>query len=156
MPASKAQQALTAQRRVKALHLKMAGASLDEIATTLGYAGRAAVSKDLTRALQVATKAEVDTVLEWRELELARLDRVQRGSWPAAIGGDPKSAMVVLACIDRRVKLLGLDAPLKVEATVQDAETAAQALAVQELVNEARAMAANAAPSSTEEAADRD
>jgi hypothetical protein len=142
MPASKAQRALTAQRREKAWQLKLAGATLDEIATALQYASAAAVSKDLARSLQSALNMEAKVANEYRALKYARLERLLRGHWAAAIKGDSKAAMVVLAVIDREVKLLGLDAPVKVEATVQDAETAREALAVQELVNEAKARAA--------------
>lgn len=115
MSASKAQRALTAQRRAKAWQLRLAGATLDEIAEGLGYAGRAAVSKDLSRSLQAAETAEANARHEWRELEIARLDRLQRGAWAAGVAGEPKSAAIVLACIDRRIKLRGLAAPVQVE-----------------------------------------
>lgn len=153
MTASREQRVITAQRRVKAWQLKIAGATLDEIATALNYASPAAVSKDLTRSMQALQAAEKGAK-EALTLELARIDRVQRGSWTAGVAGDPKAAMVVLACIDRRVKLLGLDAPVKVESTVHDAASERERLAVQELINEARAQAANADTTPAEDAID--
>lgn len=154
MPASKAQRMATAQRREKAWQLKLAGATLEEIAKALEYAGAAAVSKDLTRSLQAALNMPVELANEYRALKYARLERLLRSHWPVALAGDPKAAMVVLAIIDREVKLLGLDAPVKVEATVQDAESARQELAIQELVQEAQRIADNAAQAPEGEASD--
>lgn len=115
MPPSKAQRAQTAERRSKAIQLRLAGADWTQIADALGYADRAAACKDVTRALEahVATQRAGAEVL--RETELQRLDRLQRGLWPAAIAGDTKSADTVLRVIDRRMRLLGLDVPPDVE-----------------------------------------
>ncbi len=51
--------------------------------------------------------------IEARDLELARLDEVQSSFYETAIEGDPKAAEVVFKSMDRRAKLLGLDAPEK-------------------------------------------
>jgi hypothetical protein len=51
--------------------------------------------------------------IEARDLELARLDEVQSSFYETAISGDPKAAEVVFKSMDRRAKLLGLDAPEK-------------------------------------------
>lgn len=115
MPASEEVQAEVAERRSKAIQLKIAGASLDEIAVALNYGGsslesrRAAVAKDLQRAFEGAHQAQATSAVEWIELELARLDRIQRGAWPKAMSGDPKAARVVLAVMERRAKYLKLD-----------------------------------------------
>lgn len=119
MPPSKAQRALTAERRTKAIQLRLAGADWTQIADTLGYADRAAACKDVTRALESHIAAQNSTAEVLRETELQRLDRLQRGLWPAAVAGDTRSADTVLRVIDRRMKLLGLDVPPDVEERIR-------------------------------------
>jgi hypothetical protein len=121
VPASDEVQTEVAERRAKAVQLRIAGASLDEIAAALHYGGssaesrRAAVSKDLRRAYEAAQATQAASAAEWRELELARLDRIQRGVWAQAIAGDTKAVRAVLLVMDRRARLLGLDAPTRID-----------------------------------------
>lgn len=75
----------------------------------------AGVAKAYKRALTRHPHATID---EHRELELDRLDTLQRTFWKSAVEGNPRSADFVLRVIDKRAKLLGLDAPLKVQAEV--------------------------------------
>src|SRR5690349_20330561 len=103
MPASKAQRARTAERRSKAIALKLAGAEWDQIATSLGYADRGAACKDDTRALEAYVAEGRAGAEVLRETELLRLDRIQRGLWPQAVAGDTKAADTVLRVIDRRM-----------------------------------------------------
>jgi hypothetical protein len=50
-----------------------------------------------------------------RELELERWDRLILGLWPKARAGDEKAVRAVVAVMERRAKLLGLDAPTTLE-----------------------------------------
>ena len=75
----------------------------------------AGVAKAYKRALTRHPHATID---EHRELELDRLDTLQRTFWKSAVAGNPRAADFVLRVIDKRAKLLGLDAPLKVQAEV--------------------------------------
>lgn len=110
MSASRAQRAVTAERRAKCLALVLAGATWDTIAERLDYRDKGAACKDFTRALQ-ATQAEVSAnAATLRQVELLRLDRLQAGFWPRALAGDHRAGKVVLDVHDRRVRLLGLDA----------------------------------------------
>ena len=115
MGTSRAQRAATAQRRTQAIALRLAGVDFESIATRLGYASRGAECTDINRALEqsLAEQARDGEVL--RQAELLRLDRLQAGVWTQALAGDPRSAEVALKVIDRRCKLLGLDAPARVE-----------------------------------------
>lgn len=108
MPASRAQRAQTAQRRARAVAMRIAGVRLDDIVGQLGYSSRAAASKDISRALAASLDQQKVTADELRALELARLDRLQAGLWPQAAGGDWRCAETVLKVIDRRVDLLRL------------------------------------------------
>lgn len=121
MAASRAQQATTADRRAKAVAMRLAGLDFQTIATRLGYASRGAAHTDITRALE-ANVAEMHRNADvLRQEELDRLNRLQAGVWPAAAAGDPKAVQSVLGIIDRRCKLLGLDAPIRHEVVTLDA-----------------------------------
>jgi hypothetical protein len=130
MPASKAQRTKTAERRAKAVSMKIAGADWDTIAEALGYASKGAACTDVTRALEAATAEQQRNAEVLLYLELARLDRLQRAFWPAALKGDEGAARTVLGCIDRRVKLLKLEPPQRhevitlgaIEAEIRDLE----------------------------------
>jgi hypothetical protein len=109
MPASKVQRAATAERRNKAIAMKLAGADWALIATSLDYSGPAAACKDVTRAMEASLAAQVRNAELLRHQELLRLDRLQRGLWTRAVAGDHKCADTVLRVIQTRIKLLGLD-----------------------------------------------
>jgi hypothetical protein len=130
MPASKAQRAQTAERRGKAIALRLAGLDYETIAQRLGYSGRAAAYKDIERALAANLAQERASSEELRKVELLRLDRLQAAAWQAAATGDLRAIETVLKVIDRRCKLLGLDAPVRSRVEIVDDELA-QALVAQ-------------------------
>jgi hypothetical protein len=147
MPASEEVQTEVAERRAKAVQLRIAGASLPEIAEALNYGGntpesrRAAVSVDLARAFKAAQEAQRLSIDEWRELELTRLDRVQRGLWAAAVSGDTKAVNALLQVMAARRKYIpGLEAPTQVDATIT--ETTQEDIALQAMIREAQMKAA--------------
>ncbi|MTE20300.1 hypothetical protein F0L17_14515 [Streptomyces sp. TRM43335] len=117
MPASKAQRAATAERRSKAIAMRIGGADWQTIADALDYSDRAAAHKDVTRALEANRKAEAAQVEEMRDIETQRLDRLQAAFWPKALKGDTKAAEIVRRCIMDRAKLQGTTTPEKVEHT---------------------------------------
>lgn len=110
MSASRAARARTAERRRQCLQLRIAGATWDRIAEQLDYASRAAACKDFLRAMEATQAAVTENATLLRQLELARLDAVQRAFWPDAINhADHRAGKVLLDVHDRRVRLLGLD-----------------------------------------------
>ncbi|MEU8276479.1 hypothetical protein ACFYOK_36005 [Microbispora bryophytorum] len=104
-----ARKVVIAQRRTKAVQLRLAGLSYAAIKEQLGYASAGAASKDVTRALREAARAQQESAEELLQIEIDRLDRVMAGLWPKAIAGDTKAAEVVEKLIYRRSTLLGLD-----------------------------------------------
>jgi hypothetical protein len=50
-----------------------------------------------------------------RAQEMLRLDALHRTYWRMAAGGDQRAAAIVLKVMERRAKMLGLDAPTKIE-----------------------------------------
>ena len=101
----------------KALELRRAGMPYDEIATALGYAKGSgawhAVQRAMKRTLREGGADEV------RDQELDRLDRLQRAVWPRAIQGDLPAVGAVLRIMERRSKMLGLDAPITANIAVE-------------------------------------
>ena len=70
-----------------------------------------AYNRAMVRTLKPATE-------ELRELELDRLDTLQQTYWQPAVAGNMRAADFILRVIDKRAKLLGLDAPTKIQAEV--------------------------------------
>lgn len=144
MPASRAQRAATAERRAKAVQLKIEGADYATIAAELGYSDQAAAHKDITRALEAAVTQQHKAVEILRQEELMRLDllwvevwavlkrehvtvsngRLVRGEDGRPLRDDGPILQAVdrlQRILERRAKYLGLDAPTKHEVLTLDA-----------------------------------
>ncbi|MEU1883409.1 hypothetical protein ABZ470_39400 [Streptosporangium sp. NPDC020072] len=104
-----ARQIEIAQRRNKAVQMRLAGMSYPAITEALGYKSSGAASKDVTRALRAASKAMQENSEELLQIEIDRLDRLMAGLWTKAIGGDTKAVETIEKIIYRRCQLLGLD-----------------------------------------------
>lgn len=139
----KTAKALTvAERQRAALELRTAGKNFDAIAAELGYSSRSAAHKAVVSALRDVIAEPAEDV---RQLELARLDGlyeraltiaddravIEIGSVNAdrpavlALATDARARVAALQAavkvMERRAKLLGLDAATKVEAKVKAA-----------------------------------
>lgn len=150
MPASKAQQAATAERRAKAIALRIAGMDWQTIADRLGYSDRASACKDVTRALERHRSEESRQIEILRQLTEERLDRLQAAYWAKALQGDPKAAEIVMKVMDRRAKHDGTDAAQRLEViTIDaiDAEIRRISEQITALGNEASETAGTEAPS---------
>ena len=99
---------LTTERQTYILRLRRNGHSVSAIADMLDTK-----SSTVKNTLSSAYKKlhQEHEALEARTLELERLDEVQASYYEVALDGDPKAAEVVFKAMDRRAKLLGLDAP---------------------------------------------
>ncbi len=95
------------------MQLRTAGATYHSIAESLEYADESGARKAVNRLL---SRTEHDAVGELRTVEGERLDTLQRVAWPSAIRGGLDAIKPVLAVIDRRMKLYGLAAPVRVDA----------------------------------------
>lgn len=145
MPASKAQQAITAQRRARALTLRVAGLGFDQIAEQLGYASRGAAYTDIERALAQRKKDLDEAAGHAATLELERLDAMERAAWAVLrrthtlvsqgrivkddtgrpLADDEPTLKAIdrlLGIQQRRAKLLRLDAPTQIEAEVRNVD----------------------------------
>lgn len=99
-------------REQRALELRRAGWSYDRIGGDLGV-GRASAFKIVRRVLQRLAAEATEDAGEVRRLELERLDALLTGLWPAAEAGDVAAVAAVLRAMERRARLLGLDAPTR-------------------------------------------
>lgn len=97
-----------AERQRQALLLRRGGASYDQIAQRLGYRDRASAYRAVLAALEQTLREPAEEV---RALELERLDALLLAHWPAATSGNVEATDRVLRIMERRARLLGLDAP---------------------------------------------
>ena len=124
MPLNRSDVARTVARRARVLELRKAGASYREIAEQTHVSLRTAW-RDVKTELGRLAEETRETTSSLRALEMQRLDRLQLSHWSKAVGftdkdgkqhpPDIKAADVVLRIMDRRARLLGLDAPQQVE-----------------------------------------
>lgn len=104
------------QRQQQAVELRRAGRSYREIARQVGI-GVASAHRLVAAAIAEARTTVQEDVVELRALELSRLDGMLGGLWPQARRGNLGAVDRVLKIMERRAKLLGLDAPAKVART---------------------------------------
>lgn len=142
-----------AERDAEAARLRSTGMSYGDIAKALGYADASGAHMACSRAMKVIA----EPARELRAIELARLDLILREAWTVMVTehitvsqgrvvAHPDTGLPlrdhgpVLAAIDRilkiaerRARLLGLDAPTKIEAITVDQIEAAIAQLSEEL-----------------------
>jgi hypothetical protein len=96
-------------RALKAWEQRMMGDSILAIATDLRLSIPAA--KELLREVHTAVAEDLKENLDLnRSLDLARIDSIIGAHLPKAQAGKVKSAQLVLRCLERRAKLVGIDA----------------------------------------------
>jgi len=101
-------------RALRALDMRIAGHSYDEIASELKVSNVTAYHdcKKLLARYEDQLKPNVDHV---RRIERVRLDKMLNAIWPRVEIGDDLAIDRALKIMERRAKLQGLDAPSKVE-----------------------------------------
>jgi hypothetical protein len=103
------------EKAEKIIELRRTGATWELIAKATGYANASGAYKAYQRITQkmVAPKLE-----EYRNMEIDLLDRLQFGVYDDAKNGDKRAIETILKIVDRRTRILGLDAPTKIQAEV--------------------------------------
>lgn len=107
--------ARTLHLQLQALELRRLGLGYREIATQLEI-GRTQAHRLVTAALAESREQVAEAVHTIRAEEVSRLDGMMRGLWPDARKGHLGAIDRVLKIMERRAKLLGLDAPAKAAA----------------------------------------
>lgn len=100
------------ERRQKVLELRKAGASLRAIAQALNVSHET-IRNDIQAVMEDLQKEAVAEAAQYKALELERLDALQTKLWGDAMRGHHGAVDRVLRVMERRAKLLGLDAPTK-------------------------------------------
>jgi hypothetical protein len=104
------------EKERQVVELRRAGATYEECARAVGYATPQGAYLAYHRALKrTLLDAGAD---EARQVEIDRLDRLQRAAWPKALQGEVPAINSVLKIMERRSRLLGLDAPTRISADV--------------------------------------
>lgn len=106
-------------RALEALRLRTSGSSYQQIADKLGYKDPSSAYKVIQRELKANIKESGDELVT---LSLLELDQLQRSFQDTAERGDTRAAKIILEIMDRRAKLLGLNAPEKQEISMQSVE----------------------------------
>lgn len=101
-------------RRRLATELRAAGASFDAIGERLGMT-KSGAWRLVHRPLQAAIVANVDAI---REREGGKLDQAEAAIWPRVLEGELPAVDVFLRVAARRSRLFGLDAPVRVEGSM--------------------------------------
>ena len=143
MPASKAKRVQVAERRTRAVTMRLSGLSFQQIADTLGYKTRAAACQDVSRALEasrheMAIQAELLVTQEVESLEalervawavlrrphtLVSQGRVMKDDDGNILTDDVitlQSVQAIRQLRESRRKLLGLDQPARTKVEVSD------------------------------------
>lgn len=84
----------------------------------VGTALANAVGRDIRLELDRGEDQLDDLREEFRELELRRLDHAQKAIWQRVTAGNDWAIDRFLAIVDRRIKLLGLEAPAKADVKI--------------------------------------
>jgi hypothetical protein len=123
-----------AERQKQAMELRKAGASYSAIAERVGYASESGARKAVATVLARIVAEANESAGELRAMTLERLDAMILAIWPACRRGDLGAIDRVLRIEAQRAKLLGLDAPERVDvaASVRPGEemSADEALAI--------------------------
>jgi hypothetical protein len=122
-----------ADRQRRAMDLKLAGATFEQIAQQIGYADASGAYRAVQRGLTETQRPAAD---ELRETFSRRLDRLLLAVWPQAVHGDLKAVECARRLVDQQAKLHGANLPVKSEVDVTVTERSAADAALDELVAE--------------------
>lgn len=108
-----------ADRRAKVWQLRIAGATIHQIAQELGVSDTT-IEHDIRLTVKQLTEQRLDAAEDWRQLHLQRMEALLLGVWQQARAGDPAAMKAALDVMNRQAQLLGLDAPKRTELTGAD------------------------------------
>lgn len=111
-----------ATRRQQALDLRVAGVGYRAIGKTLGVSYQTAY-RDVSKALEELAVLQRGKAEKLQAIELERCEKMHLALWPKVRNGDEKAVRALVAVMDRRAKLLGLDAPSKIDLSAPKAFT---------------------------------
>ncbi len=102
------------EKQMQALELRKAGVSYVRIAEVLGYASGSGAHKAVASALKKTLQEPADDL---RTLEIERLDAMLSAIWASVKQGQYGAIDRAIKIMERKAKLLGMDAPTKHDVT---------------------------------------
>jgi hypothetical protein len=149
-----AKHAKARDRELVAFELRKTGASLREIADAIyrkenpdGMSGKRlslqAVSSMIKRVMCNLEAASKEDAVLLRRMDLERLDKMLTGLWNKAKSGHEGAVDRVLRILERRSRLLGLDAPDLSSVMVRHEDAEVSSLSTSELLRLAQAIASS-------------
>jgi len=93
--------------------LRTQGLTYAEIAEGLNLSGKAQAYRLCQRALR---RVPFESVIELRQIEGQRLDRITVVLWPQVLGGNLNAIQTILKVMERRARLFSLDTAIGAEA----------------------------------------
>lgn len=103
------------EKEIKIIELRRAGVTWEKIALETGFRNASGAYKMYQRAAERMVRPHLE---EYRDMQLDRLERMHQAVWLRAKDGDLRAIDTALRISDREAKLLGLDAPTKIQAEV--------------------------------------
>lgn len=115
-----------AQKKAKALDLRLAGYTYAKIAEALGISDSSA-HRYVSEGLDEANRDALEGAHKLRKVMNGRLEKLITALWKDALTADSieerrRSIRELVKLLDRQAKLLGLDAPRVIEATLEGLE----------------------------------
>jgi hypothetical protein len=114
------------ERRMKALTLRNAGGTFEQIAKQLGISATVARADVRLALREVLSETTEEMIARQRSV----LFDMQRGAYPAALRGDRDAIVSIVKCLEQEAKLLGLYAPTRQVVGISDVDFAEQAAAL--------------------------
>ena len=118
-----------AQKRDRALSLRLTGATYQAIADAMGV-NKSTVKRWIDTAIDGVDKENAKQLIA---LENERLNRAMRAIWPKVIDGQLGAVDRVVKLSERRARLNGLDAPQKVDLGVPEVDLAQVAKEIEDM-----------------------
>lgn len=100
--------------QLKALELRKAGIPYQRIAESLGYKDASGAWRAVKAALKKTLQEPAD---ELRQIEIERLDAMLSSIWASVKQGQYGAIDRAIKIMERKAKLLGMDAPTKTDVT---------------------------------------
>ena len=133
--------AVLIDHRGRALHLRRGGLTFEEIAAELQVDEKRA-RRLCSDAMEDARAQVAETAKELQALEVSRLDSMLNSIWDSAMRGNLAVIDRVIKIMERRAKMLGLDAQERLDSLTPE-EIAMEA---QRAIQQAMATSSSAAP----------
>lgn len=111
-------EAAAVMRREQALELRAAGMTYMYVAEKLGIS-KTQAWRDVQKAIKEVQEEYTENTKAIITIELKRLDRMLLALWTEAIKGNQGAIDRVVKIMERKSRLLGLDAPTKKEVKVE-------------------------------------